>query len=427
MTNISSVLQAMLTFRYLGVENYGRLILLLSFFATARMFFDLGSRGIFISEIAKAQGAANPQRVKGLITVYIRFVTISTSIPTIIFLGIAWLNQDIVYVLLAVYVLLFGLNNGLNIILLSFTKFRRSAGQQIVRSFTRLTLLLFIPLLPNPSLFLLVLFTYPAKEITTLILSLKWSRPIYNQLRDVRSESIDFWHLFQQQGIYTIIGYPVRQIIGELPVWLLRVLVDETAVGLYGAARKAIEIASSLFQQIETILTPVLPEQMAQNSDRARIVIRQSQKYTFWLSLSVITICFPLAPLLISIISGAEFGDVSQPFRWLLITLLITPFIQSHRPILFALKQQKALLYIRVLKFMTYAPMLIYFILKNETVGATQAILIDGILHLFIRWTIIRKVTPQFWVSPLTIFTIEPFDIQLWQKFTTQVKKRANR
>ncbi len=425
-TNISGVLQAILTINYLPVAEYGRLTLLLSFFSTARVLFDLGSRGIFISEIAKAQGESCQPRTKGLITVYSRFVLITTAIPTLLFIGIAWRNRDFLFGLLALYIFLYGYNNGLRTILLSHTKYKQAARQQSINSLTRLGLLLSIPFWNHPAILLTVLLTYPAKELMALVFSVKWVYPIINQLRNIKPEKVDFLFLFKEQGVYTVLSYPIRKVIGELPIWLLRILLGETAVGLYGVAQKALGFILIPFAYIEELLFPLVPEQMTQNISRIRVVLRQTQKYSFWLMLTAVTITFISAPWFIRLIAGPEYQDAILILRWLLPTLLLTPFLQLHRPILFALKQQKTLLFIRVLKFITYAPLLTYFISTNGVIGAAQAIVLDGILHLFTRWILIRKVAPEFWVSPITIFKIESFDTQLWQKFATKIKKQVN-
>lgn len=415
---ITGVVSAVLTFHYLVPEEYGRITLLLSFAATARIFFDLGAKGIFTSEIAQAHGANNFSTVKGLVQTYGRFVGITSTLASLTFVGIYLWQQNISYLIIAGYTLLFGINNGLQTVFLSYSEYHQSAGQQISRSVARLLLLFLLPLIPSSALFWYVLLTYPMVELVTLLFSIPWTRPIFHSLKTVDSAEVSFWELFKQQGIYTTLVYPLKQVISELPIWLLRVMVGETAVGIYGAAQKAYSLIFSLFANVETILTPMLPSQLTQNPDKVKVAIRQSQKYTFWIAVITIIGSYISASWMISLLTSNAYDDVIEPFRWMLFVLLTIPFIQSHRPILFALRQQKWLLLIRLIKLITFIPLLLVFIEHNGATGAVQAIVIDALFHLFTRWVILKRVAPNLWVSPLTIFKIEEFDLKLWTQIT---------
>ncbi|MEM7333426.1 MAG: oligosaccharide flippase family protein [Chloroflexota bacterium] len=415
-TTISNLLQAILTLRLLDLDEYGRITLLLSFFATARIFADLGAKSIITSEIAQAHGANDKARVKGLLRIYSRFVFFSLLGAALTFVVIGFIRNEITFFILAAYAILFGINDGLQTVLLSHTEYRRSAGQQIVRSVGRLLLLAILFFIAPPSIFILVLLTHPAKELFTLVFSLRWCRPILSQYQSIKASSVDFWLLFKEQGVFTILTYPIRRVIGELPVWLLSGMIGETVVGIYGAAQKAFALIHALFRNIETVLTPMLPNQLSQNPERVKIAIGQSQKYTFWLSIVTLIFCLPTAPFIISILGGEEYLGVIRPFQWLLFSLLFTPFIQSDRPVLYALRQQKWLFVIRLAKLITFAPTLVFFISQNGALGAIQALLLDGTLHLFVRSAILYRVAPHLWVSPLSIFQIDQFDLQLWAR-----------
>lgn len=422
-SNISGIIQTVLTFRYLSPAEYGQYTLLLSFFTIGRTFFDMGAVSIFMSEIAQADGAQREARLVGLMRVYGRFVGVTAVLVTLTFFAIAFSRSQTTFFILGLYALLFGLNFGSNTVLLGFTQFKPAASQQVVRSISRLTLLATLPLLATPSLLLPVLWTHVIKEGVVLLFSIYWLRPYLQRFSDTTAKRVSFWTLFSKQGIYLIASYPIRQVIGEAPIWLLSVLVGETAVGLFGAARKAYNLLNGFFMQIETILFPVLPSEM-NNMERVRVAIRQSQKYTFWLALLIVVPLLPLAPFLVMLLGGEQYEDVVAPLRWLLLLLPLGAFIQSHRPTLFAVNKQKPLFLIRLLKMVTYLPLTTLFVLSNGATGAAQAAVIDATLHLFVRWRILYLAAPQFWVSPLSIFVVEPFDSQLFAKVKEQIQRR---
>ena len=417
-TNVSALLQAVLTLRYLSTPEYGRLTLLLSFFSTAIVFFDVGLRAIFISEMASAVGNSQLGRLKGLLNQYGRFVTLTTGASALLFGGIGVLQQDGTWLILAAYLLLYGGRNASQALLHAHARYGQMARQSILLSVSRLILLLTLPLWNRTGVGVTaVLLTYPLMEGITLLGSVRWLRPIWRASQGAAAEPVSFRELLQQQGIYTMLANPVRRAIEELPVWTLQLLAGETAVGLFGVARKGVNLLVGLFSPIETIFLPLISEQATVEPERVRIAIRQSQKYLFWLSVGLVLVMLPLAPLFIRLLAGESYEGVIRPFQWLLPILLISALIQSHRPILFAKRAQNWLLFLRVAKLLTIAPLLWLLITLNGVVGAVQAMILDNIIHLFVRWWVLWRVAPELWVSPLTVFRIESFDRQLWTQF----------
>ncbi len=421
-TNITGILQSILTLRYLTLGEYGQYTLLLSFFATGKLFFDLGSKSLFVSEIAQANGENNQARVKGLFSVLSWFLGSMSIVVTAVFIIIGLWRQNNLYHIIAVYSLFFAINLGFDILLLSHTKFNQTAGQQIVRSASRLGFLLLIPFFPTGSMLFWVMLSHVIKEIVVMIFSIRWVSPIFHSLRKVTLQSIDVGTIFKQQGIFVLMSYPIRQLITELPVWMLTFFWDITAVGVYGAARKAFSLITTVFAYVETILIPLLPEQMNQFPDKVRIAIRQSQKYTFWLTVGMLLVVLPLSPWIIQLLGPEEYAGVIRPFQIILLTAVFTPFIQSHRPILFALKEQRWFFIMQLLSLLTYAPLLLLFIPPRAAVGAVVVLVLNGIIHTTLRSGIIRRIAPQFWVSPFTIFEIEEFDRKLIKRIQLSIQ-----
>lgn len=110
-------------------------------------------------------------------------------------------------------------------------------------------------------------------------------------------------------------------------------------------------------------------------------------------------------------------------FRLWLWRLLIYAFSQSHRPLYYALGQQKWLLVIYLGSTVTFALLLIGGIEMFGTIGAVWGALINAIFFVLIRLLILRRLSPELWVNPLSVFRIEVFDRRLWRMLNFDLGK----
>ena len=130
----------------------------------------------------------------------------------------------------------------------------------------------------------------------------------------------------------------------------------------------------------------------------------------------------PLSPWLLPLLAGEAYATAVPVLLWLLPTLLFTPFLQAHRPILFAIGQQKWLLLFQIASLLTYAPLLWWLIGRHGAVGAAQVLVINGLIHVTLRLLVMRHTTPHLWISPLTLFRVEAFDRKLMEKITARFR-----
>lgn len=422
-TNLSGVLQAVLTFRYLTVDEYGRLTFMLSFYNAAATFLDMGMGSVFTSEVARARGTGQNGMVRGLLSLYGRLLLGTGASLGLLFGGLGWHQREILWAILGAYLFASALNRGLEALFLSHTLYRRSAAQPVARSLSRLALLATLPWWKPGSALASVALTYPLMEFFTFIFSLWMAWHTLRFLLTVSKEQVDLGKLLQQQGIYVMFVVPIKHVQDELPVWLLKMLSGDMAVGLYGAAHKAFTLLYAFLAPLETILFPLVSEQAAQAPERIRAALRQAQKYAFWLSLALTAFLLPLSPWLISLMAGQAYMQATSVLQWLLGYLILLVLLQSHRPILYALGEQRWLLSLYVLNFLTYAPLLWLGIRWNGAVGAAQALILHGALFIFVRLWVLRRLAPHLWVSPLTVFQVEEFDRQLFRQIKESLQE----
>jgi len=327
------------------------------------------------------------------------------------------------WAIMGAYLLASAMNHGLKAVFLSHTRYRRTAAQPVIRSLSRLALLATLPWWEPRSTLIGVALTYPLMELSTFLLSLWMARPILRPLRSASGGQADLVRLLRQQGIYVVLTIPIKRVLSELPIWFLKRLAGDTAVGLYGAARKAFALVYAFFAPLETILFPLVPEQAVQSPERIRVALRQAQKYAFWLSLILITLSLPLSPWFVSLIAGQAYTQVTPVLQWLLGYLILWAFTQSHRPIFYASGEQRWLLLLYMLSLLTYAPLLWLGIQWGSAVGAAQALILHGTLFIVVRLRVLRRLAPQLWVSPLTVFQMEEFDKRLFRQIRDRLKQ----
>jgi O-antigen/teichoic acid export membrane protein len=350
-------------------------------------------------------------------------VALTGVVLCIIFGGVAWQRQDALWLVISAYLLLAALNHAPEILFLSHTRYRRTAALTLTRSLARLALLASLPLWSGSARLIGVALTYPLMETLTLLVSLWMARPIWRELQTAATGRADLRALMRRQGVWVMLAIPVKRVSDELPTWLLKSLAGDVAVGLYGAAHKAMNMAYSIFAPLETILFPLVSELVVQDSERIRLMLRQTQKYTVWLSLAMILACVPLAPWLVLFIGGSQYAPTVPVLQWSLLYLMPLAFMQSQRPMFYALSEQRWMLFTHLLGVALYAPLLWIGIRSTGPIGAAQAMVFYGILLAAIRLVVLRRLAPELWVSPLEVFGIDQFDRELFRRARLRLRR----
>jgi O-antigen/teichoic acid export membrane protein len=423
-SNLSAVLSAALVFRYLNVSAYGQLTLALSFYAGATIFLDFGLRGLFTAEIARARGISNWGWAKFLLTRYLWLNAVTGCIALVasLVLGRHW--RDPLWAVVGVYLLTTALNEVISVLFHSYTRYRRLAAQSIVRSLSRLLLLVTLPLWWRGEALLGVAWTYPLMDGTALVVSLWLTRRTWADLWRVSTGEYSLASLavlFRQQGVYTMLSVPIKRIADQLPIWSLRVLIGDVAVGLYGAAQRGFSLIYGLFNTLETTIFPLVSEQIEVDKERLQIALRQVQKYLFWLGVVAAVVGDLAAYWLIVLIAGKEYLAAVPLFRVMLWLLVIYAFLQPQRPLFYALGQQKWLFFSYLLNAVMYALALFVAITTLGTMGAVWAWLLYAALSVGTWMIMLRKLGAKEFIAPQSVFTVDGFDRRLWQSLQTQV------
>ena len=426
-SNVAAVLGAVLVFRYLDLPTYGRLTLALSLYTAATIFLNFGLGGVFTAEIARSRGSGDLARVRFLLSRYL-YLNVTTGVLLFaVFVGVGIQRGNTLWSVMGTYLLTTALNGAANVLFHSYTRYRRLAAQSIARSLARLALLATLPLWWQADVLVGVALTYPLMDFAALLVSVWLARVALRDLRGVQTTGYSYVSLivlFRQQGIYATLTIPVKRIAAQMPVWFLKALIGEAAVGVYGAAQRGYSLFYAFFNSLETTIFPLVSEQMRVDRERLQIALRQMQKYTFWSGIVVAVVGGLAAHWLILIIAGKEYLGAVFAFRIMLWRLANYAFSQAQRPLLFAMGQQKWACILSIFNTVIYALILVFAIVVAGVAGAAWASLLYAVLFTCTRVVALRKLDSQIIVDPRSVFKIEGFDRRLWEILRARVLYR---
>jgi O-antigen/teichoic acid export membrane protein len=412
---VSGVAQASLTLRYLEVSDFGRLTLMLSFYSMAAHFLTEGMGRLVTAEVARERGAGETGRARFLFSRFQGLLIFSGSTVCLIFMGIGYQQGEILWFVMGAYLLLTAQNKGFRVLFNSHLRYGNLAAQEMIESLSRLLLLITLPWWNMGSVLTAVALTYPLMECFVLAFSLWAARPIFQSLREAPAQKVDLKKLLLRQGVYVILGLHVLRFTYILPVWILKWLAGDSAVGIYGAARKGWSLVSSGFTPLRNVLFPLVSGQAQREPERIRVVLRQAQKYSFWATLALVLLLIPLAPTLISLLAGPGYEQAVPVFQWLAGSLILDSFTRTYPAIFYSVGAQRQFFSMRLLRIFTPLPLLFLGVWWNGVVGAAQFSVIHGTLFLWVNYQMINQVAPHLWVSPMTVFRLEDFDRKLFR------------
>jgi O-antigen/teichoic acid export membrane protein len=131
-----------------------------------------------------------------------------------------------------------------------------------------------------------------------------------------------------------------------------------------------------------------------------------------------------VAPWLIQVLGGEQYQPAISVFRLMLWLLVLYAFSQAHRPLFYALRQQKWLFATYVLSTITYALMLFGGIAIGGATGAVGVLLVHGVLFATLRWLIVRRLDASLWIPPSSVLKLDNFDRRLWDRMIHYIRQR---
>lgn len=429
-SNLAAVLSAALVFRYLDISAYGQLALALSFYDSARVFLNFGLDGVFTAEIARSRGGENLAWVKFLLSRYLYLNATTGVLLFTAFVGVGVWRDDLLWPVMGAYLLTKALNDIASVLFHSYTRYRRLAAQSITRSLARLALLAVMPWWWRGGALLGVALTYPLMELAALLVSIPLTQIVWLELRRVSAAAYtckDLLVLFRRQGLYVTLSIPTKKVIDQLPIWFLKAMADDVALGFYAVAQRVLLLIFSFFRSLETTMFPLVSEQVEADGSQLQAILRQIQRFSFWLGLLIAILGGIAAPWIIHLVAGPAYLMAVPVLRVMLWLLVLYAFSQSHRPLFYALKEQRWLFAIYFLQAILYSALLGAVVPLGGAIGAVLVRLFVTFLVMSTRLYVLSRVAPRMWISPWSVFTIETSDRKLWEEFKQWTKRAIAR
>jgi len=354
----------------------------------------------------------------------------SRTLLLIIFVAIGLRQGQPLWGMIGAYLWLTAPNSAAYALFHGTTRYRRLAAQSITRSLTRLALLATLPWWWRGEPLLGVGLTYPLMELVTLLISLRLAQIVWPELRRAPTTAYsrkELLAIFQRQGLYAALSIPIKRIIDQLPIWFLKALADDVALGSYAVAQRVLLLIFSFFRSMETTIFPLVSEQAEADKARLQGVLRQMQRYSFWTGLLIAIFGGIVAPWIIHLIAGPTYLMAVPPLRVMLWLLVLYAFSQSQRPLFYALREQRWLFAIYLLHAIIYSALLGIGVPLGGAMGAVLVRLLTTSLAVSARLFVLSRVASWIWISPWSVFAIEAFDRKLWERFKQRAKRAIAR
>ena len=201
----------------------------------------------------------------------------------------------------------------------------------------------------------------------------------------------------------------VRKYVSPLFSWGLNILLlsfyttfnvmylgfscDSKAVGYYTTAIKLYAIILSVLQAYNGVYIPYLNTLSAKGDMSEFIkVINKSFNIVSTFTIPMVAFCYIMAPEIIMLIAGEEFGSSVLPFRILLFQIIIIGISQiTNSQILLSLKKDKEILISTMIGSITMLALVVLFVPKYAQVAAAAAVLISHVVEFVFLFYYAKK------------------------------------
>jgi O-antigen/teichoic acid export membrane protein len=408
---------AILVIRWLGIEDYGQLVLALSVYAIASIFLDPGIGGLIVSEVAKGRGDQQLGKVKLFL---MRYGQMQLALGVILFLVMFFvfsLLEVFIILIIGIYLFFTGIKNIFVTSFFSHTLYHYQVLIDVIQSIGRLILV--ILLLGWFKMGLVgAMVTYPLSlMLAIMFIAPFWLKSLsYLKKIEIQKGSI-FSILLKEQGKFAVLVTPVKQIHDQVPVWILKGILGLEAVAIYGVAQKMFAFLFSFYKSLEATIFPLTSEMVRSQWTNVKEMVGRSIKYSLWISLLVVPLGWAVAPFLFEIVFPNVYIASIPVFRLFLLFLFIYSFtLLIQRPLFFALGALKYHFYCYLLSFGFYSFTLWLLISQMGISGAVWALIINGVVIGYLRFYFIRKIKPDFKTNVRGLFHFDAFDKEMFKK-----------
>ncbi|MDD5638422.1 MAG: flippase [Candidatus Pacebacteria bacterium] len=306
--------------RYLGAEGYGIFSFAFAFVALFAVLADFGLSTLTIREVAREKSLArkyidNIATIKlilgiitfGLIVGIIQFLEKTPEVKTLVYLaGICVIIQSFTEFFQSIF--------------RAFEKMQYEALSKIIYSLLLFSIAGFI-LWKNLGIKLLV-YSYIIAAIIALIFTLILVRKKFTKFRV--EIDFEFWKKLLKESWPFTLTLIFAVIYFKIDIVMLSFMKNDTAVGLYSAAKNTLVGLGIITFIICATVYPIFSKYYVKSKDRLYSFFKKVWGYSIAFNVILISFLYPITPLIIKTLYGAEFISSVSVMYIFLFTYLLT-------------------------------------------------------------------------------------------------------
>jgi O-antigen/teichoic acid export membrane protein len=301
--------------RYLGVGEYGKFSFAFTFVGLFSIIIDFGFNVLTVREVSRNESLAS--KYIGNILVFKVLLSIITLGIVYFMIGMMNKQNDVrtlvflatFYSILQSFILFF------QAVFQAFEKMQHNFISRIISSLS-LFLLVFIVVQKNLGIQLLVI-SYIASSLITFFFVFILTKKFFTYF----SLEIDlqFWNKLLKNSLPFVLSSGAVMIYYRIDSLLINIFRNDEAVGYYTAAYNVIILLITIVALFGSVIMPALSKLFTHSKDKFFYSVTEMTEMVILFSLPLIGIVYFNAPLIISIIYGEKFLNVTPALLQILI------------------------------------------------------------------------------------------------------------
>lgn len=415
-------LTTIILIRVLDVYGFGLLMLTLAGFLIASIFLDLGIASVIITDVSREIEAKRVDRAKSLLVRYAQAeVIMGFGLFTIAFLSsffIVNIYNEVIANLVRVgsfFLIFTGAKNVFIVVFNSHLKFKYFSFMQIVESISKLLFVIVLIVIMSGGV-LEAMAIYPLSIFTCIVFSLPLFLKTTKYLKRVkRARESLFFKTVKGHGKWVVGSVSLKNLTGNITPWIVEYFLGVNSVAIFSVATKLSNFFDSLIKSLEVTLMPITSKEIFK-WERTKFMLNRSIKYALWISVPSFIFLWIAAPVLIEILFTKSYLASVGIFRILLLILIVYSFGLIFRPLFYALKAQKYLLYAYVSGLISLIILEILLIQFIGLVGVAIALVFNALIITILRYYFAKKLKPDFRIEIKGFFKMDEFDKKMFRK-----------
>ena len=247
-----------------------------------------------------------------------------------------------------------------------------------------------------------VLIIYVAASFLSFLILLPFFIKLYKPWHRIKvAPTSKLIPLIAAHGKWSLFGQAIGQSTGSIRPWLIKFFVNTEAVALYSVAESMIGVLKMVFPR--ATLSALIPREIA-NKQRAYTILLRGLKYFFILGIVVSVIGFFVAPPIIHRFLP-QYAPSIPLFQLLLVMLPFMSFRWLSNTFLVALRRQKYLFYVNVIKIIMSIVFPVLFLYFFGIFGMVfERILVMVIVIALVFGYLIKYEIPKPLLKTLVVF-----------------------